>query len=1155
MPRSDADTDLRTRRRRHALNWLIALPLAVLLGYLALANAAINSDWVRERLADRTGLSLHWEGGWSWWPGRVVVGELRVSSDDPGLPLNLEVGRTEITVSLLDLLDDRLTIREFAATGVRTLAWGGHRLEGRGSVRVSDLVLEQGRLGMARLALSLEEARVRRGQTVLAGDIRLGADLSVDSFVLRDHPDLDAARFVSGELSLDATADAWDVFDPYLRELDWLDLAGHGELLGRLTLERGELAPGSELTLDSPSLMVEIDERILLAAPEERQASEPTRWTVADSAPERHRLSGAGRITSRVEDGDEGRHAELEVALDEMVMQRAGLTDPFMTSERFVLAARLPGADLADAPRRLASAHLEWQGARLPNVGALSTYLPEGGPFSLESGSASLEGRLDYEDGVFRGGFSLAGNEVGLTLAGRPLSGELALDLELARLDPSRRHLDLSGTRLEVSARGEDDDLPLTTELTLEDAALTASVPLVTLLDTRGPPPLDGRVALRGRVGRLGVLDAFLVQAVDGQGLRLEGGGDLAASLRLRGGLVAAGSRLAVTTDSLRASMLDLEAWGRGSVAATWQQTLQGPRARLVATLEDTRVARLSDARQLMRDGRLTLAAESDEFGLAAPVAAPSLTLAWENAVMPDIAVLQDYLPASAPVTLEAGEAGTGGELTIDGGLARGQIALTGRRITGRVIDERVTGELALDLRLREARLDGSHLDIGGSRLEVQAADAASQTDERLRTRIRINEARLGPLPMPGRRERVDGRLALEGMVANLGVLDDFLPAIHGLSLAGGGRFTADLVLRDDHLRPDSVLRVEADDLVVGFLDFQARGDGTLEARIQGDPEAPGAGLVLSLPRVDLLRLGEEEAHVTGRHFRLTSETPRFGLDRDARALQNFTTRIELPTARVDDLARYNAYLPEDAGLELLGGRADLAMDLHLEGLQARGDITLQAFGTALRLGEQRLSGDLRLDARLRDGDLAGRRFEAGGSRLRLDNVRRTDARERGEAGWWATLDLTEGRLDWTQPLRLDARLDIAMRDSGLLARLFLARAREWDWLGRRLTVGGIEGTALLHLDDDTLQLRDARLTGGSLEMLADLVMQDESLDGSLFARLGILAAGVGLEEGEPRVRLLRPRRWFEANRPPREEDLEEVTVSQWQEALETREE
>ncbi|CAM3342407.1 hypothetical protein [Halomonas lysinitropha] len=1140
--------------RGRRLPWLMALPLLALALYLIVTNGLINTPYAQTWLAEKAGVSIRWTSGWSGFPGHLALEGLQVESDDP--PLELAMDRARLRISLPALLERRMVISSFTAQGLRRFGLNDHRLEGDGEVSVSKLTLNDGRISIQGLELGMEKALVRRGETVLANDIRLSTDLQVAPFRLHEHPGLAAAGFVSGTLSLDATADAWDVFNPYLRQLGWLDLAGHGELSGELSLEHGAIAPGSSLRLDSPSLLVALDERVLLTPLAEPEEGVRHGQELVEARHDRHRLSGGGSVTGRVVEGEEGPIMDLGVTLEEMEMQRAGLSAPFLTSRRFHLSARVLGTGLDDASRRLTSARLEWEDARLPDVGALTAYLPEGGPLTLQSGSARLEGHLAYRDGLFEGDFRLAGEQVALTLAGRPLQGSVTMVLALPEVDPRQRRLNLSGTRLEISARGEEDERPLTTELTLEEASLTSLVPLARLVDGDGPPPLDGRVVIRGHVARLDVLDDFLIHAVDG-GLTLEGSGDLAASLTLAQGQVAAGSRLAVTTESLLARLFDLEAVGRGSVTASWQEAPNGPRARLDASLETARVSRSSDGALLMRDGRLAMTAESDISIAGDRLPNPRLSLSWQDATMPDVSVLQAYLPAAVPGTLRSGRAITRGRIDIENGRARGQIALTGQRIVGRLLGSEVEGELSLDLEVREANLGNGRLDLSGSRLSMQAATTAS--GPRLRTRVVAREARLGPMSgQDGQAAGLDGDLVLEGMVANLGFLDDFLPAAHGLTLAGNGRFRASLHLTDGRLRPGSQLLVEADDLAVGFLEFTANGRGRLEAEIDGEHEAPGARLRLTLPRFSLHRTGEAKAYVEGRHFSLETETPHFSLDPGDRSLQNFTTRVQLPIAEVDDLSRYNAYLPEGAGVALLGGRAGLEVDLHLEGVRARGDVTLQAFDTTIRFGAQRLDGDLRLEARLRDGDLLSRRFDASGSLLRLDNIQRQDEQTRGEAGWWARLEITEGRLDWTRPLQLDARLDLAMRDSGLLAHLFLSRARDWEWLGRRLTVNDIRGSARLHLDDDTLQLREARLTGDSLEMLADLVFRDDVPNGSLYARLGMLAAGVSLEKGRPEVRLLRPRRWYERRQASGEEDLpeeelEEVTVDQWQQALDTR--
>lgn len=1148
-------------RRRQRRWWLAILPLVLVVGYLAGTNWLLDTAWMQARLTPQPGLSVSWTGSRSWWPGRLRVESLQLERQDDDLPLRLEVEAATLDLSLLALFSRRLEIRSLEAHGLRSLRVGDHELEGEGRLSLAGLTLEERRVGVERLDLRLETATLRRGHEPLANDIGLQATVAVAPFAPGDHPGAAAARFLSGELTVAARADAWDLFNHYLGGLDWLALAGRGSLNGHLALDEGVLVPGSELTLDSPSLLVELDEAALLAAG--RGAAAPAGeadtpaldWTLPHRATpprigERFRLAGAGRVTATVEEANGRAPARLAVALDDLDMHLGELPAPFLTSRHFRLSATLAQADLASPPREPETASLHWEGAEVPNVSVFARYLPASAPFALHGGSAGLDGRLDYRGGVVRGDFDLAGSDVELDLLGRRISGGLRLALRLPELDPVRQRLDLSGTRLQVRAGARADDAPLTSDLTLHEARLEANTPLDVLIARPEPLPLDGRLVVSGRIDQLGFLNPFLSDALEGRGLELEGGGDLAARLTLAQGRLAPGSRLRVESDDLAARLLDFRASGRGRLVAEWLDTGEGPVTRLGITLEEAGMRRRADGARLLAGANLTLTAKGRPTAVAGRPTAESVELAWQDATLPDVAVLNRYLPPAAPFTLSGGAAATHGHLSIEGDGASGALRLAGNGIAGTLFGEAIEGELALDLALREARLDGSRLDLSGTRLELQAAAGRAEQDQRLRTVLVARQARFShPLPSAER----SGRLVLEGMVSRLGFLDAFLPEAHGLSIRGNGRLEADLQLRDETLLPGSRLRVDADDLEAHFLDYVAGGRGTLDARIEGEVAAPGARLELGLPRFELTRQGEAQAHLEGRHFTLETTTPDFRMNAGRPPAEAFTTRISLPIADVEDLGLYNAYLPESAGLELLSGRASLETELVLEGMHARGDLTLQAFGATLRLADQHLAGDLRLEARLRDGDLAERRFDASGSLLRLDNISREDAAGRRDAGWWARLDLEEGRLTWSRPLVLDARLGLAMRDSGLLARLFIAGVRERDWLGRLLTVSDIRGTARVRLDDDGLRLRDARLEGGNLTLLADLVMRDETLTGALYARLGALGLGIALEDGDTRLHLRAPRRWYEESRQRYDAEMLESSPPAWYEALEIR--
>ena len=68
---------------------------------------------------------------------------------------------------------------------------------------------------------------------------------------------------LSAQLQIEAQADAWDVFMPYLKALPWLTLDGRGNLTGELKLSDGKLQHGSVLTLNSPTLRLAVNEQRL----------------------------------------------------------------------------------------------------------------------------------------------------------------------------------------------------------------------------------------------------------------------------------------------------------------------------------------------------------------------------------------------------------------------------------------------------------------------------------------------------------------------------------------------------------------------------------------------------------------------------------------------------------------------------------------------------------------------------------------------------------------------------------------------------------------------------------------------------------------------------------------------------------------------------
>ncbi|MCO7243286.1 MULTISPECIES: hypothetical protein [unclassified Halomonas] len=761
-------------------------------------------------------------------------------------------------------------------------------------------------------------------------------------------------------------------------------------------------------------------------------------------------------------------------------------------------------------------------------------------PWLSLAGSGVLEGELALAEGQLQ-------PDSELTLA----APELALSMDEQRLrstDNTRRWLVADDTPPPHTATGqgrvrlavEEGQLRFTTQLenvTLADThpyATNTQLALATHIPNQRLDQLDlptrASFELSGEVTRLDMLDRYLATAFDGQGVRLSGQGSITASATLQDARPYEAS-LTVQAPTLGAELLELTAQGSGTLDAALSTKEQ-----ITAKLAFTDATLRHQERTLLANAALTLAAQSPLDPEQAQQSATA-QLSWEDATLPNIQTLQPYLasvlPSPSPLTLNSGTATSHGQLILTTEQLSGELHLAGNALTTGWQRSGQRGTLVsntqLTLAIRQAALDGTEMDISGSRLSWQVADP-QRPGEALESTLVLRDGRF-----QRQNATPSGQFTLEGSVQRLGFLNTFLPDAHGVSLSGNGQLFLQGAFIDDTLQAPTRLRVNANQLEVTFLDYLATGRGELTAQLDSPEQAQ---LSLGIPQFALRRQDDDRPHLEGRHFALTTQTDRFSDVLDSPAPEHFTTRVALPITEVPDIARYNRYLAEDAGVELLSGSASLTSEWLLEGRRAQGDITLRAFDTEMALMEQRLRGDVTLHLQLTEGDIETRRFVANDSYLRLENVFRRSDDGTQDAGWWVQLTMEEAQLEWSDPIQLTSQLRLGMRDTGLLARLFLARARESDWLGRLLNVHDIHGSAALAMSGEQIRLHDLTLTGGPLRLLSDVTLANGQANGALYARLGAVGLGVELNDSEPALRVLQPKRWFdrwrEAQRFPR---------------------
>ncbi|WP_447553620.1 hypothetical protein [Vreelandella sp. EE22] len=794
-----------------------------------------------------------------------------------------------------------------------------------------------------------------------------------------------------------------------------------------------------------------------------------------------------------------------------------------------ISTAQAPRAPLSPALLEALSARLD-ASAQADAWDVFTPYL-KALPWLSLTGSGSLETSLGLERGVLTEQSELTLSAPALRfgvdtqrLLNTPVEGDTA---EHSATGNGQVRLGVEEGELRFSAALEDvtlaDASPYATHTSL---SLTATMPnqRLDLLE----PPSDAALDLQGDVTRLDMLDRYASTRAD-HPLAFTGQGRLRVFAKAQDGELHQGDIHIEATD-ITTTYRDIRVQGDGVLIA--EHSPDGP---LDAQLTLSDATLTHQGRTLLANADITLRAES-------PAAATTLDnatahLDWQNARLPNIAALSPYLNAalSNPQTVElvSGQARSHGTLTLTSHALSGELSLVGERwVTHWPRQERartLTSDAQLRLIIPSASLDGTAFDLSGSRLSWQAVSDGAP-GERLESTLVLREGRF-----QRRHGDTHGQFHLAGAVQHLGFLNAFLPQAHGLALAGSGELFAQGAFAGSELLAPTQLRVNANALEARFLDYEASGRGELTAEIASPDDA---SLSLSIPQFSLQRQQDDRPALLGRHLTLTTETGRFQEARQSPAPDYFTTRIALPIVEVPDITRYNDYLPDTDGLALLGGQASLESEWRLAGWQARGAVTLRAFGAELALLEQRLRGDIVLHMALDEGDLETRRFRADDSFVQLENVFRLSEQGAQDAGWWVRLSMTDAALTWREPISLQSTLRLSMRDTGLLARLFLERAREHAWLGRLLDVRHIEGEADLEMNGERIHLRGLNLTGGPLLVLSDITLDQQSVSGALYARLGALGLGVELIESEPDLRLLRPRRWFDrwrqANRYPR---------------------
>ena len=643
----------------------------------------------------------------------------------------------------------------------------------------------------------------------------------------------------------------------------------------------------------------------------------------------------------------------------------------------------------------------------------------------------------------------------------------------------------------------------------------------------------------------------------DFKGMSVDGYGRVAGHLRLRRGDVLSGTDLSVAAQDLLVKVMGHAISGDGEITMALGEAT-GELLDLTFVYNDLQVEHIGDRKPLLVGQGLRMTIGGNGRVLPTPGeinATRSLAFFLDGLTVPDLSLLQHYLPAKWPLQLYAGTGQLQGMASMSPGVIQVDLALDSSAADLGAGEYRFVTNLEAAIKLdnpsvstQRTRIAGSYIRLGDARLSREVADNEESWDASLT----LNE---GYFSLLGEQYKKQGDMVvdllqeLEGSaarellsrssasidfsarVSSLAWIDVLLGGQYNTSVSGSGEVEGVIELEAALPIPGTEVQVRSRELTLEILDYVSTGDGSINLGVSEGDVDPDWSLAVTLADADFRRTHEELAVIQGVEMEISAliEDVDFQREED----RDMSLGLKISSGQVTDMSVFNAYLPPDSPLQLTGGTAGLSADILLQRDNARGWVKLVSEGIQAEADTQSIAADLELDVLLGGGVPRDMQFDISGSRMRLSNVRVSgDDQEFDQREWSASIELVRGHTTWSVPLRLDMEAQLHMSDTRPIVALFDNQGWRPEFLLKMMTVDDINGTASIRARDRKITISDALLTGDKIEIAAKATISPLGRDGVIYARYKKADALVKMTGGKKNVDIIRVREKFDAYEP-----------------------
>ena len=745
--------------------WLKRIIIAVVvfeLAYLALGNLALQ--WpVTQTLLNKIRpdkFEVTWEEAWTWYPFRVHARGVSANGQSRRQQWQLELPEGAASIALLPLILKRVHLYDIDGSNVQyfqrprlrpdndyadmraffppisnrelnnaeplpqgkrpwTISVSNARVSGRHTVwlyqvnstftgEVQADIRYRTRGGP--FSLSNGKASVVADSVFINGEqdairqVRLNGNVEFTEFVPRENKGRKALPYLTLHTDVSAEVDSLAFLNLYLQHFDGMRVDGRGRVEGRVDFETGTLLPNTSLAVSAPGLSLDLLD---------------------------HRAEGSGDI-SLVVAAETPNVMRAAIRFKELVAMRTGDARPLFNGDGLFVEAK---SDTALFPLDGARPHASYlavtvPAVTVPDLAVYQHYIPEHLGLHLYAGEGILHGKCVVDRATLNADLKLDSSDADVGIKDYRFTADVDVALLTASpgdgsdgLDVGGSYVRLTDARLASKEKGKSETWQASVEVdegllsfnlkeAVEDRGLLRAVngqDARTLLDAA-----DGKLLMSGHVSRLGWLNQLMKNDYQAE---ITGHGDLQATLLLKSGWPAAGTRLQLLQNQLAVKVLDYVAEGQGSVKLNLEAGGQRPDAHVEVLLENAFFKRQQEDKAFIEGVDLQLQALVKDMTFNGPGEDLTLHLRIPAAKVTDMRVYNLYLPENSPLQFLGGEADLVADIELQPHSARGYVTLKTDKLRSRLDEQEVSGDVTANINIAGGTPKNMDFDISGSTL------------------------------------------------------------------------------------------------------------------------------------------------------------------------------------------------------------------------------------------------------------------------------------------------------------------------------------------------------------------------------------------------------------------------------------------------------